>query len=90
MKIRASYWADIVAACRQHLLRWGIRGGAYDLSNEVHLSHGYHVADTRDVVEHPLHMFISDVFFFDPCDRDMEDTSDAVMIFFFFFFFFFI
>jgi hypothetical protein len=57
----------------------GNQRGAYDLSNEVHLLHGYHVANTRDVVEHPSYMFISDVFFFNPCDQDMEDTLDAAM-----------
>ncbi len=66
-----SHWADIVAACRQHLLRRTIGGGTYDLSDEVHLSCGNHVANVRDVIEHPLNMFISDTFFLDSCDRDV-------------------
>ena len=65
---RTSHWADIVAACRQHLLHWAIGGGAYNFSNEVHLSLCDHVADARDVKEHPSHMLISDMFFLDSCD----------------------
>jgi hypothetical protein len=74
-----SHWADIVAACRQHLLRRAIRGGMYNLSNEVHLTCCNHVTDARDVIEHLLNMFISDVFFLDSCDRDMKDLVDAAM-----------
>ena len=76
---RTSHWADIVAACRQHLLRRAIGGGAYNLSNEVHLSRCNHVTDARDVIEYPSNMFILDAFFLDSCDRDMKDLVDAAM-----------
>ena len=68
---RMSHWADIVAACCQHLLRRTIGGGTHDLSDEVHLSCGNHVANARDVIEHPSNMFILDAFFLDSCDRDV-------------------
>ena len=54
-------------------------GGAYNLSDEVHLSRCNHVTDARDVIEHPLDMFISDASFLDSCDRDMKDSADAAM-----------
>ena len=54
-------------------------GGAYNLSNEVHLSCCNHVTDARDVIEHPWNMFILDAFFLDSCDRDMKDLADAAM-----------
>ena len=63
----------------QLLLCWTIRGGTYDLSDEVHLSRRNHVTNARDVVEHPSTMFISDAFFLDSCDRDMKDLVDAAM-----------
>ncbi len=68
---RTSHWADIVAAFCQHLLHRTIGGGTYDLSNEVHLSCGNHVANARDVIEHPLNIFILDAFFLDSCDQDV-------------------
>ncbi len=68
---RTSHWADIVAACCQHLLRRTIGGGTHDLSDEVHLSCGNHVANARDVIEHPSNMFILDAFFLDSCDQDV-------------------
>jgi hypothetical protein len=68
---QTSHWADIVAACHQHLLRRTIGEGTYDLSDEVHLSCGNHVANARDVIEHPSIMFISDAFFLDSCDQDV-------------------
>ena len=79
MEKRTSYWANIVTACRQHLLCWTIGGGAYDLSGEVHLSRRNHVTDARDVIEHPLNMFILDEFFLDSCDQDMKDSEDPAM-----------
>ncbi len=79
MEKRTSYWANIVMACHQHLLCRTIGGGAYDLSDEVHLSRCNHVTDARDVVEHPSNMFISDAFFLDSCDRDMKDSADAAV-----------
>ena len=54
-------------------------GGAYVFSDEVHLSRCDHVADARDVVEHPSNMFISDAFFLDSCDQDMKDLAEAVV-----------
>ena len=33
-------------------------------TDEVHLSSGNHVADTRYVIEHAPHVLVSDVFFF--------------------------
>ncbi len=80
MEKRTSHWADIVAACRQHLLRRAIGGGAYNLSNEVHLSRCNHFTDASDVIEHHSNMFISDAFFLDSCDRDIKDSADAVMM----------
>ena len=47
----------------------GDRGGAYNLSDEVHLSCCNHVTDARDVIEHPWNMFILDAFFLDSCDE---------------------
>ena len=70
---------NIVTACRQHLLCRTIGGGAYDFSDEVHLSRCDHVTGARDVVEHPSNMFILDVFFLDSCDRDMKDSADAAV-----------
>jgi hypothetical protein len=43
-------------------------GGAYNFSDEIHLSRCDHVADARDVIEHPSNMFILDAFFLDSCD----------------------
>ncbi len=68
MEEQAFHWADIIAACRQHLLCWAIGGSTDGLSNEVHLSCGNHVADTRDVIEHLANMFVLDAFLLDSCD----------------------
>ena len=53
--------------------------GAYNLFNEVHLWRCNHVVDARDVIEHPLNMFILDEFFLDSCDQDMKDSEDPAM-----------
>ena len=80
VEIWTSHWADIVAACRQHLLHRAIGGGAYNLSKEVHLSRcDHHVADARDVIEHPSNMFIMDAFILDSCDQDIKDSVVTAM-----------
>jgi hypothetical protein len=45
----------MVAACGDHVARGAVRWSAYHFSDKVHLSHGDHVADAGDGVEHLLH-----------------------------------
>ena len=54
-------------------------GGAYNFSDEIHLSRCDHVAVGRDVIEHPSNMFILDAFFLDSCDQDVKDSADAAV-----------
>ena len=54
----------VVAACDEHALCWSVRRCAYCSTDEVHLSDGDHVADTRYVIEDDPHVLVSDVFFF--------------------------
>ena len=54
----------VVAARGEHALCWSVGRHVHDFTNEIHLPGSDHVADTRCVVEHALHMLVLNAFFF--------------------------
>ncbi len=56
--------AGVVAARGQHALCWSVVRRTYYTTNEVHLLGRNHIAHLRYVIEHVMHMFISDAFLF--------------------------
>jgi hypothetical protein len=54
---------NIVAAHNHHLLGWTIVRSAHRFPKKIKLMSGNHIANTRNVVKHPPHMLIVQVFF---------------------------
>ena len=64
-RLWAPHAAFMVAACSDHVARWAVRWSAYHFSDKVHLSHGNHVADAGDGVEHLSHFVVVESLFTD-------------------------
>ena len=54
----------VMSICCTRRSGWAVSGG--DLANEIHLSCCNHVAYPRDIIEHPLNMFILKLFLLYP------------------------
>ena len=54
-----------------------VRWSAHGLSKEIKLTSSNHVANARDVVKHPPHMFIVKMLFLDPEHRYSKDPANV-------------
>ena len=64
-RLWAPHTAFMVATCGDHVAQGAVEWSAYHFADKVHLSHGNHVADTRDGVEQFPHFVIVELLFAD-------------------------
>lgn len=69
----------VVTTRCNHVARRAVRWATHHLPNEVHLSRGNHVADTRDGIEHAAYFVVAKVLFAYFGHRNVHDASYAAM-----------
>ena len=75
----SAYTAFVITARCDHVARRAVGRSTYHFPDEVHLSCGNHVSDTRNGIEHAAYFVVAKVLFSHVGHRDMQDASYAAV-----------